>query len=55
MAKPRRYQFEQRSEGRGAAVRVGPTGGKKVVAVYTDQETADEVVRFLEARKNREA
>lgn len=53
--KPRGYRFEQRPGGRGAVVRIGPSGGKKVVAVYTSQFAAEQIVRALEAQKHLEA
>lgn len=55
MAKAREYRFEQRSGGMGAVVRIGPTGGKRLINVYTDQDAAQEVVDLLERLKNREA
>jgi hypothetical protein len=55
MAKPRIYRFEQRSGGRGAVIRVGEKNGQRLIAVYDDQATADEVRAFLEARKGRES
>jgi hypothetical protein len=53
--KPRKYQFEQRPGGKGAVVRVGPSGGKKVIAVYTSQFMADQIARALDAQKHLEA
>jgi hypothetical protein len=55
MPKAREYRFEQRSGGRGAVVRIGPTGGKRVINVYTDQDAAAEVVALLDRLKSREA
>lgn len=55
MAAAQRYQFEQRSDGRGAAVRVGPSGGKRVMNVYKDQDAAQEVVDLLNKLRTREA
>jgi hypothetical protein len=54
MAAPRLYQFEQRSEGRGAVIRIGPSGGKKTVAVYDNQRTAEYIVNQLNHHKNNE-
>lgn len=55
MAQARRYQFEQRSDGRGAAVRIGPSGGKRVVNVYKDQDAAQEVVDLMNRLRSRES
>jgi hypothetical protein len=55
MAQAQRYQFEQRSNGRGAVVRIGLSGGKKVINVYTDQDAAEAVVDLLNRLKYREA
>lgn len=55
MAEARKYQFEQRSDGKGAAVRIGPTGGKRVMNVYKDQDAAWDLVNFLNKLKSREA
>lgn len=54
MAVALRYQFEQRSNGRGAVVRIGPTGGRRVVNVYVDQAAAQEVVDLLNKLRNKE-
>ena len=54
MTKPRFYQFEQRSGGRGAVIRIGGKGGKKVIAVYTNQSTAQYIVNQLNHHKNNE-
>lgn len=50
-----RYEFQQRTGGRGAVVRVGPKGGRKSVLVYKDQQTASEMVAELNRRAAREA
>lgn len=55
MAQAQKYQFEQRSDGRGAVVRIGPSGGKKVINVYTDQDAAWVVMELLNRLKDREA
>jgi hypothetical protein len=55
MPQARHYQFEQRSGGRGAVVRVGPSGGKRVINVYKSQDAAQEVVNLLNAYKYLEA
>jgi hypothetical protein len=55
MAQAQRYQFEQRSGGRGAVVRIGPTGGKKVINVYKTQDAAMDVVNILNQYKSSEA
>lgn len=55
MAQPREYRFEQRSEGRGAVVRIGDKGGKKVITVYRNQSIAQHVVDFLNGWKHGEA
>lgn len=55
MTQAQRYQFEQRSGGRGAVIRIGPTGGKRLINVYTDQDTAQYVTDILNRFKNREA
>jgi hypothetical protein len=43
-----KYGFQQRSNGRGAVVRIGPKGGWRVVAVYRSQDTAKRVSMFLD-------
>jgi hypothetical protein len=55
MAQAQRYQFEQRSGGRGAVVRIGPTGGKRLINVYKDQDTAMYMVNILNHHRSREA
>ena len=55
MAQAKRYQFEQRSDGRGAAVRIGPSEGKRLISVYKDQAAAQEVVDLLNKLRTREA
>lgn len=55
MPAAREYRFEQRSGGRGAAVRVGPEGGTRVINVYRDQDAAQQVVDLLNKLKSREA
>lgn len=55
MAKAREYQFEQRPGGRGAVVRIGPTGGRRVINVYENQNAAWDVVNFLNKLKPQEA
>jgi len=50
----RRYQFEQRSGGRGAVVRIGEKGGKRVIAVYKDQAAAERVALMLDRNKDQE-
>lgn len=55
MPKAREYRFEQRSGGRGAVIRIGPTGGKRVINVYTDQGAAQRVVDTLNSLKHLEA
>lgn len=55
MPKAREYQFEQRSGGRGAVIRIGPTGGKRLINVYTDQDVAWRIVQALNAVKDKEA
>lgn len=55
MPAAREYRFEQRSGGRGAVVRIGPTGGKRVINVYKSQDAADAVVKLLDSLKSLEA
>ena len=55
MAQAKKYQFEQRSDGRGAVMRIGPTGGQRLINVYKDQDAAQEVVDLLTKLKSREA
>ncbi len=55
MPQAQRYQFEQRSGGRGAVMRIGPTGGTRVINVYKDQDAAQEVVDLLNRLRTREA
>lgn len=55
MAAAQRYQFEQRPGGQGAVIRIGPTGGKRLINVYKDQDAAQEVIDFLERFRTREA
>jgi hypothetical protein len=55
MPAAREYRFEQRSNGRGAVVRIGPTGGKRVINVYKDQDAAWQVMELLNQLKSREA
>lgn len=54
MPKPRLYQFEQRPNGWGAVVRIGDKGGRKVIAVYDNQRTAEYIVNQLNHHKNNE-
>lgn len=42
-----KYELEPRSHGMWAVVRVGPKGGKRVVAVYKDQGNAMRVQSVL--------
>lgn len=55
MAQAQRYQFEQRSGGLGAVVRIGPSGGKRVINVYKDQDFAQILVDILNNNKHAEA
>lgn len=55
MAKARMYQFEQRSDGRGAVIRVGPTGGQRLINVYKNQDAAMRVKELLEELRDQEA
>lgn len=55
MPKAREYQFEQRSGGRGAVIRIGPTGGKRLINVYKNQDVAQELVDLLTKIKHLEA
>lgn len=55
MAQAQRYQFEQRSGGRGAVIRIGPTGGRRVINVYKNQTIALEIVNQLNKHKSQEA
>lgn len=55
MPQAQRYQFEQRSGGRGAVIRIGPSGGKRLINVYTDQGAAQRVVDMLNNLKHLEA
>jgi hypothetical protein len=55
MAAAQRYEFNQRSNGRGAVVRVGPTGGTRLINVYADQDAAQQVVDLLNKLRSREA
>jgi hypothetical protein len=55
MPKAQRYQFEQRPGGMGAVMRIGPTGGKRLINVYKDQDTAWRVKEALEAARDQEA
>lgn len=50
----RRYQFEQRSGGRGAVVRVSEKGAKRLIAVYKDQAAAERVAIMLDRNKDQE-
>lgn len=54
MAQAQRYQFEQRSEGRGAVIRIGPSGGKRVINVYKTQDAAMDIVNTLNRYKSQE-
>jgi hypothetical protein len=55
MAQAQRYQFEQRSGGRGAVIRIGPTGGKRLINVYKDQRTAMYMIHILNHYRSQEA
>lgn len=55
MAQARHYQFEQRSGGAGAVLRIGPSGGKRLINVYKDQDAAQQVVDLLNRLKSQEA
>lgn len=55
MPQAQRYQFEQRSEGRGAVVRIGPSGGKRLINVYKTQDAAMDVVNTLNRYRSSEA
>lgn len=55
MSQAKRYQIEQRSEGRGAAVRIGPSEGKRLISVYRDQDAAQQVVDLLNKLRHLEA
>lgn len=55
MPAAQRYQFEQRTGGRGAVVRIGPSGGKKVINVYKTQDAAMDVVNVLNRYRASEA
>lgn len=49
------YHFEQRSGGRGAVMRVGPSGGTRLINVYKNQDAAQRVVNLLNSLKDQEA
>ncbi len=55
MPAAREYRFEQRTGGRGAVMRIGPTGGQRLINVYKDQAAAQEVVDLLNKLRVREA
>lgn len=55
MAQAQRYQFEQRTNGRGAVIRIGPSGGKRLINVYKTQDAAMDVVNTLNRYKQLEA
>lgn len=55
MPAPRYYEFEQRSGARGAVVRIGDKGGKRIVAVYKSQTVALQVMDLLNNFKKYES
>jgi hypothetical protein len=55
MAQAKYYEFEQRPGGWGAVVRIGPSGGKKVINVYKTQDAAMKIVNTLNQYKSWEA
>lgn len=55
MPQAQRYQFEQRSRGRGAVMRIGSAGGQRLINVYKDQDAAQQVIDLLNKLKSREA
>jgi hypothetical protein len=50
-----RYEFEQRSNGRGAVVRIGPRGGRRTLVVYRNQQVAFDMVAEFNRRARWEA
>lgn len=55
MAKARKYQIENRSGGQAAVLRVGPTGGQRLINVYKNQDAAMRVKELLEELRDQEA